>query len=119
VATKQEKPLDIYHLLLEYHLAYQGDQKRLVTSKEFAEYIGINDKYFSLIYNKKRPPSKAITKLLADFFNDLRFYDVAGEPRPDPLLNYVQLNWGKVPESVKKKIRDAMAPYVPDENNDH
>jgi hypothetical protein len=94
----------IKELLLEHHHAMEQQQKRRITEKELAQIIGINDKLYNNVYNMQRKPSKRITKMLADFFEDPRFYDVAGEERPDQALDNVNRNWWKLSISTKNKI---------------
>jgi transcriptional regulator with XRE-family HTH domain len=63
---------NVRDLLLEHHLAMQSQEGRKIVEKEFAEIIGINDKYYNHIYNLRRKPSPKIAKQLADFFDDPR-----------------------------------------------
>ena len=91
-------------LILEHRLALQNEQKRLISEKEMAEIVGINDKYFNHIFNMRRKLSPKVTKVLADFFDDPRFYDAAGIKRPDKSLDLVNRNWWRLSERTKKKI---------------
>lgn len=111
--TQQEEVTPIGALLFEYHMIYQQKLHRVVTQKEFAEHIGIGDKYYNHISRGRRKPSRKTTKLLAEFFGDLRFYDAAGEPRPDPNLFYIQRHWEDVPDAIQKKIAETVSKYVP------
>lgn len=99
-------------LLLKYFLAWQEEQGGRRTSKQFAEHIGIGEITFNHVFTGRRPPGKKMVVLLAEFFNDPRFYDVTGMARNDPSLQYVQRNWGKVPQDVQRKITDMFSPYT-------
>jgi DNA-binding XRE family transcriptional regulator len=99
-------------LLFEYHQAYEDQLKREVPQKEFALYIGIDDKYYNHIYKGRQRPGKEIAKLLAEFFDDLRFYDAGGYDRPDPRFFYVQRNWEELSDGVTKKIEEIVAEYL-------
>lgn len=106
---------DIRTLLLEHHLAIQKEKGRKITEKEFAEIIGINDKYYNNIYNLRRPPSEKIIKQLADFFNDLRFYDAVKMERPDEGLNKLSRNWFKLSNRARQKIDKLVEDDLKDE----
>ncbi len=99
-------------LLFQYHQAYRTQQNRDVPQKEFAAYIGIDDKYYNHIYKGRQRPSKEIVRMLAEFFDDLRFYDAGGYPRPDPRLHLVQRNWKDLPNGITKQIADIVAEYT-------
>lgn len=99
-------------LLFEHHMIYQQKLKREVTQKEFSEYIGLDDKLYNHIYRGRRKAGKKVIKFLAEFFDDLRFYDVIGEPRPDPRLFYVQRNWENIPSTIQKQVTDVIANYI-------
>jgi transcriptional regulator with XRE-family HTH domain len=108
----EEKPLSVSELLFEHYMIYQHKQKREIKQKEFADLIGIDDKLYNHIYRGRKKAGKNVIKQLADFFNDLRFYDAADMPRPDPLLFSLQRNWEKIPNAIKKKFSQEAAPYL-------
>jgi DNA-binding XRE family transcriptional regulator len=90
---------------------YQQLRKRVVSQKEFAEYIGLDDQKYNHIYKGKRKPSLALIRQLAEFFDDIRFYDAGGYERPDPRLHLVQSNWRDLPNGITKQIADIVAEY--------
>jgi DNA-binding XRE family transcriptional regulator len=106
-----EKISETGKLLLEYHLAYKKEQGWDVPQKDFADYIGIDDKYYNHIYKGRQRPGKEIARLLAEFFDDMRFYDAAGYERPDPGLHLVQAYWRELPDALSKKITDIVGDY--------
>jgi DNA-binding XRE family transcriptional regulator len=110
--SSEEQRSDVGALLFEHWMIYQQEVKHIVQQKEFAEYIGMDDKNFNHIYKGRRKVSKAVARQLAEFFDDLRFYDAAGYDRPDPHLHYVQSNWEDVPNGTKKQIAEIVAKYV-------
>jgi transcriptional regulator with XRE-family HTH domain len=108
-------------LLLEKYLEWQrlvGERKNL---KQFAEHIGIGEKYLNLLWNAKREPSLNVIETLVLFFKDPRFYDAVGLPRPDPVLSYAERHWKEIPKEVGKRIADEIGKYTtekpPEDNN--
>ena len=114
----QNETPDVKLLLLEHLRVLEEREQRRITIKEFAKRIGYDDKHFNHIYNKRRPLTLEHAERFARYFDDLRFYDAAGEPRPDENLFMVQAAWKKIPDSVKRKIREEIAPYLSDKNDD-
>ncbi len=109
---EEENKSPVGELLFEHYLLYQQKNRRAITQKYFAKYIGIDETLYNHIYKGRRKPNRQIVAHLAEFFDDLRFYDVAGEPRPDPNLFYVQRNWESIPNAIKKQIADVVAKYM-------
>jgi transcriptional regulator with XRE-family HTH domain len=99
-------------LLLEHRQRYEQQIRRSVSQKEFAEYIGIDDKLYNHIYTGRRKPSAEVLKKLAVFFDDMRFYDAVGVPRPDDELKYIQASWGRLPKSVRDEMYKAAQTYI-------
>ena len=106
-----DKISEVGKLLFEYHQAYENELKRDVPQKEFALYIGIEAQYYNTIYKGRQSASRDVAKLLAEFFDDLRFYDAAGYERPDPGLHLVQSYWRELPDGLAKKITDIVGQY--------
>lgn len=103
---------EVGELLFEHHMIYQQKLRRVVTQKEFAEHIGLSDQVYNHIYRGRRKISYSVAKQLADFFDDLRFYEAAGFQSPDPRLHYVQRNWENLSDGVTKKIADLVTEYL-------
>lgn len=103
-------------LLLEHYLAMQTEQKRKITEKQFAQLIGVNDKYYSNIYNLRQKPSEKIVIQLANFFEDPRFYDACGMERPDPSLDNLNRNWWRLSDDTKREI-DRLVSHDKEANN--
>lgn len=95
---------DIKELILEHRIALQNEEKRLISEKELARMVGIDDKYFNHIFNKRRKPTQEQVKLLARFFEDPRFYDAVEMKRPDEMLDNVTRNWWRLSPKTRQKI---------------
>ena len=108
----EEIPPSIGDLLFEKIQEYEQQIRRTVSQKEFADYIGIDDKNFNHIFTGRRRPSKAVLEHLVDFFDDQRFYDAVGIPRPDDKLIYIQASWGRLPKNVRDGLYDAAKTYI-------
>lgn len=92
-------------LLFQYHQAYRTQQNRDVPQKEFAAYIGIDDKYYNHIYKGRQRPSKEIVRMLAEFFDDLRFYDAGGYPRGGTIhRHYKPFSTAATQEKAQRQI---------------
>ena len=102
----------IGELLLEYRQKYEKQIRRSVSQKEFAEYMGIDDKNYNHIYTGRRKPSKKMLVYFAQFFDDMRFYDAVGEPRPDDELKYIQSTWGRLPKQIRDEMYEAARKYI-------
>jgi len=99
-------------LLFDYLHEYEMKLRRAVSQREFAEYIRIDDKNYNHIFTGRRKPSPANLKLLVDFFDDPRFYDAVGVPRPDEDLIYIQRAWGKLPRQVREEMYVSAKNYI-------
>lgn len=108
-------------LLLEKYLEWQKEIGERKNEKQFAEHIGIGEKYLNLLWNGRRSPNQKIIEKLTEFFNDPRFYDAVNLPRPDAHLSYVTRYWDKTPKEVRKKIAEEISKYTtekpPDDQN--
>lgn len=102
---------EVGDLLFEHHMHYQHRKRRWVTQKEFADYIGLGDQKYNHIYKGKRKATLELVRLLADFFDDIRFYEAAGFEPPDPRLHLVQNTWKDLPNAVTKQIADIVSGY--------
>jgi transcriptional regulator with XRE-family HTH domain len=107
---------EIKKLLLEKYLARQQELGERISLKAFADWIGIDDKYLNHIMNGRRNLSPRMAELFAEFFNDPRFYDLAGMDRPNPGLQYVSRHWEKVPEDIQRKIAEEISKYTTEPN---
>jgi transcriptional regulator with XRE-family HTH domain len=104
--------MTIRKLLLEHYLAFQKNKEDTATWKEFSEHIGIDRVYLNKIYNGKRKAGEKTIEYLARFFQDPRFYDDAGIPRPDPQLQALIYGWANIPKDVQEKIGEEAKPYI-------
>lgn len=111
VIKVEEHRSEVGDLLFEHHMQYQHLKKRVVSQKEFAEYIGLGDQKYNHVYKGKRKASLAMIKELAEFFDDLRFYEAAGYDPPDPRLHLVQSSWKDLPNGITKQIADIVSAY--------
>lgn len=82
----------------------EKEEGRHIPIKELAARIGIYDKYFNNIYNGNQAPSAAMIEVMADFWDDPRFYDAAGMDRPDPLLRIVIRKWGQISVDTQREL---------------
>jgi transcriptional regulator with XRE-family HTH domain len=114
----EEERSEVGDLLFEHHMEYKRLKHRDVTQKEFAEYIGLTDQKYNHIYKGNRKPSLAVIRQLAEFFDDIRFYDAGGYERPDPRLHLVQSNWRDLPNGITKQIADIVAEYKAKKNRE-
>jgi len=96
--------VDIKQLIFEKWSEIEKANSRRVTLKELSSMVGIEYSYFNHIYNMRRSPTKDQIEILAEYFHDMRFYDVAGIPRPDPILKYLITEWGNLSHAVKDKL---------------
>jgi transcriptional regulator with XRE-family HTH domain len=79
----------------------EGEHKNV---KQFANYLGIKEKYFNLLWNGKRNPSDKIIQMLTIFFQDTGFYEAVGKERPDERLIYILKYWPDLSEEEKDRI---------------
>jgi transcriptional regulator with XRE-family HTH domain len=107
-----EKAPTIGDLLFEYLQVYETQIRRPVSQKEFAEYIGVDDKLYNHIFTGRRKPSKETLERLVSFFDDQRFYDAVGVPRPDDELIYIQTSWGRLPKQIRDDMYEAARKYI-------
>ena len=105
-------PVTIGDLLLEHLQEYERKVRRVVTQKEFAEYIGIPKNTYNHIATGRRPPSAEVLDHLVKFFDDLRFYDVLGLPRPVEDLKYIQSSWGRLPKQIRDQMYETAKKYI-------
>lgn len=109
----------VRELLIEHFLAWQDKSGEIKKQGEFAAYIGEDEKYLSMILNGRKPSKRQVVQF-AEFFNDSRFYDAAGLDRPERYLMYTRRNWPHIPDELKKRIAEEIAPFttepVPDES---
>jgi len=96
--------MDIKQLLFEHLLKMEHYAGRHISLKAFSKMLGIEYTYFNHIYNLTQAPSEKVIIVLADYFDDPRFYDVAGLQRPDPMLRFVIRTWGALSLEGKEKI---------------
>lgn len=108
----RDMPLNLSSLLFEKFMEYQQAAGERKTLKEFAEYIGIGQVYLNRLMNERRSAGEKTIALLADFFQDYRFYDVVSLPRPDMKLHFIIRHWGKIPIEVQNKMTGEVEPYT-------
>ena len=104
--------LTLSNLLFEKFMEYQNEAGQRKTLKEFAEHIGIGQVYLNRLMNERRSAGEKAIIHLASFFQDDRFYDVAGLVRPDPKLHYITRHWGDIPIEVQKRITVEIEKYT-------
>lgn len=96
--------MDIKQLIFELWSGLERTEGKRIALKELADRVGIEYSSFNKIYNLSRPPTKEQIESLFDYFQDPRFYDVAGLPRPDLTLLFVMRKWGSLSEDKRSKI---------------
>jgi hypothetical protein len=104
--------ITLHELLFEKYMDYQKASGQRKTMKQFSEFIGIGQVHMNRLMNERRKAGEKTIVHLADFYQDMRFYDAAGIERPEPLLTYTRRNWGKMPEDVKIRIAKEVAHYT-------
>ncbi len=105
--------MSIPDLLLQHFLSWQEAEGKRLPAKQFADFIGIGEKSFNLIFNGKRKPTKEQTYLLVQALGDERFYELTGHTKPsDPLRLYVDKHWKKLDIKGKKEIAEIIRKYV-------
>jgi transcriptional regulator with XRE-family HTH domain len=109
--STDEKRSAVGDLLFEHHMLYQQKTRRVVTQKQFAEYCGLGDQKYNHIYKGKRKASLEVIRQLAEFFEDIRFYEAGGYQAPDPRLHLVQSTWKDLPNGIAKQIADIVGDY--------
>jgi hypothetical protein len=87
------------------------------TQGDFAVYLGESEKYLSLVMNGRKPSKRQVVQF-AELLKDPRFYDAAGMERPEKYLMYLRRNWPHIPDELKKRIADEIAPYTSEEPPD-
>jgi transcriptional regulator with XRE-family HTH domain len=107
-----EKPPTIGDLLLHHRQQYENKIRKSVSQKLFAEYIGIDDKNYNHIFTGRRKPSRKMLDHLAKFFDDMRFYDAVGVPRPETELIYIQTSWGRLPKQIREEMYEIAKQYI-------
>jgi len=113
---------DFTKKIFQAFLKYQQTEGGKKTLKDFSDYLEWGKVSFNHAFNGRRPPSKKLIQHLADFYNDPTWYDVANMIRPDPRLEYIQRNWGKVPDNLQHQIAQMFSKYTTDpmpENGEH
>lgn len=108
--------MNVKQLLFEHLSTLEREQGRRITLKELAGMIGMDDKYFNHVYNMSQKPSEKVVDQFYDFFGDIRFYDVCGMERPDPMLRHVMRTWGNLSLASKDKIAKIIGYDKPQEN---
>jgi transcriptional regulator with XRE-family HTH domain len=99
-------------LLLQHYLDWQKREGSVKTLKEFASFCGINESYFNLVMNEKRPFTQKMAFKLAKVLNDPQFYDVVDLPRPDPDLQALTQIWPLLDETSRHTLRKQGERYV-------
>jgi hypothetical protein len=99
-------------LLLEHFLKWQSLLGERKTLKEFADYIGISDKSFNLVFTGRREPTEKQTQLFATTLRDNKFYEITGRIPADHLLIYVNRHWDEIDLETKKRIAEEVAQYT-------
>ena len=98
-------------LLLDGLLNLQKEQRRKITDKQFAEYLGEDPSVFSLMMNGKRRVSKNKLVKFGSLLHDNRFFVLAGEEPPDPILDKLKTNWKTYDETFRKSLLQQAEDY--------
>jgi len=76
-------------------LDWQQQEGKRKTVTEFAKSIGVSRDMLNQWMNGRMKPGNQNLEKLATVLGQ-EIYDVVGKPRPDPGLQYIIQNWGKV-----------------------
>lgn len=79
--------------------------------KDFAEYLEIHRVTMSRLMTGSLKPSPSMLLRIAEKTGNPRYYDFAGAPRPDPDLEFIKRNWGRLSEDARKALRDDAEHY--------
>lgn len=101
-------------LLRQNLINLQKEQDRLITIKEFAEYLEENESSLNLMMNGKRPVSNNKLVKFGMKTKDARFYELAGKEPPDPDFEYFQENWKDFDPKLRKQLRQDAENYAAD-----
>ena len=97
--------------LLHYLQRWEQNEGERKTLKQYADYLGVNNKSFNHIWRDRRLPSQEIADQIYSVTGDAEIYDLAGLDRPDYRLNFIRKNWGKFPDDEKDKVMDMLSKY--------
>ncbi len=103
-------------LLLEHFQAFQTKAERVVSLREFSEYLKIHESTLNLLINDKRKMTERMAANLARRTGDRRFYDLKEMPHVDPLFSYISKEWPNLKPEQQLAVRDQIAKYRTGEN---
>jgi hypothetical protein len=99
-------------LLTENYLEWQKQQGQVRKLKDFAEFLEIHEVTLNLLINGRKQATTKMLVHLANKTGDVRFYEVADLLKPDPLLNYVQQEWGELTLEQQNEIREKVERFL-------
>jgi transcriptional regulator with XRE-family HTH domain len=93
---------------LEWQLQSGGRQ----SVQAFADYLGISQPLLSMWLNgsTKTPSPKSLYKIAQKLGNEV--FDIFGITPPDPLLNYVIINWDKLSPDEQRTIHERIKRFT-------
>lgn len=84
-------------------LNWQKESGERQTVTKFAAFLGVTRDVLNQWMNGRRTPSADSADLLSSKLGP-GIYDVLGQPRPDPQLQYILQNWGKLSEEQRQTL---------------
>lgn len=82
---------------------YEKRKGKRTTINDFAEWLGVSRSLASLWLSGKIKPSFDNTILISEKLGN-EVFTILGYSPPDPDLQYIERNWGKVPDDVQHTI---------------
>jgi hypothetical protein len=102
-------------LLTENFLDWQKGQGQVRKLKDFADYLEIHEVTLNQLINDRKPASEKMLVHLAQKTGDVRFYNVADLPSPDPDLQALTRIWPHLTEEARHALRSQGEKFA-DEN---